>query len=661
MTTTSPLKAVSSAIPPELFGDSDKNYAEKYQNAKEAEDKLMKLLEQRNEARLSPSMLALAGAFFDPGRTGNFGESLGRAATAYSNAQNVENQQLQENAMARMQLANMQLERAQSGKMYNMAAPYIKDLLGGENKQEILPEAASQPSTLAPASAPVNAQTAETLPPGVSNASATFRSGLATAPQPSTTAAQPITTAAKEAPAAEPTSVATAKPLEIDTSPDIMINGRKVNPQIIAGLKMLPATRATGEALDGLYKQKIAEREFLLKTEENRRQNEAASIKQKEEERAKRAAQLKEEDELRAKSKEKREAGEFERGAFKTTPWGYMDVSDPKNPKPVYISNPGEPDVGINFPEFNGESLLGSKEDLMKLREARKNKDAAGVEAIYNYLRFGVSGKPVPGDKNTGQIPAEEKAVKKVASEQAAKSTAEAQAKETQDFLKNEPSQRDTVFVSARIMKNASENSKMYGLLKKPGIGSAIAQFARDRGEVGEVAISKENIENFLRLKNINTKDTDMTAVAEMSSDLARLHFNFRKQLLEKQGQVSDREDMGIAKIQGTPSDTPEYLIKMAQLTGRKAQFDTAVSSDFRAYRRDTKNPYITLDEYKSDPKSGYQKLLTGYESWLTKTYNLPKNLTQSNDAKQENVAPLSKKSLDAILEKRKLNKQKQE
>jgi hypothetical protein len=147
-----------------------------------------------------------------------------------------------------------------------------------------------------------------------------------------------------------------------------------------------------------------------------------------------------------------------------------------------------------------------------------------------------------------------------------------------------------------------------------------------------------------------------MTAVAELSSDLARLHFNFRKQLLEKQGQVSDREDAGIAKIQGTPADTPEYLIKMAQLTGRKAQFDAATATDFKTYRRKMNDPYATLDAYKSDPKSGYTKVLDGYESWLTKTYKLPQNVipkAKPETTSKGNSGALNDATLDAVLKKR--------
>ena len=182
-------------------------------------------------------------------------------------------------------------------------------------------------------------------------------------------------------------------------------------------------------------------------------------------------------------------------------------------------------------------------------------------------------------------------------------------------------------------------------------------QFARDQGEQGTFAFTKDNVENALRLANVNTKDMDMVKVAEMSSDLARLHFGFRKSLLEKQGQVSDMEDRGIRKIQGTISEPAQYLIGMAQLTGRKAQYDTELAAGLRKYRRDNKG--ATLEDFRSDPKSGYNKILSTYENWIMKTYKLPKGLTPQTDTKPANkgAAALSNENLDAILKKRGITK----
>lgn len=77
----------------------------KYQ---EALDKMLQSLDARKNRLFDPTLLAFAGAMLDPGRTGSFGEALGRAAGAVgaSEAQRAKEDQ---------ELAKMRLELAQAG------------------------------------------------------------------------------------------------------------------------------------------------------------------------------------------------------------------------------------------------------------------------------------------------------------------------------------------------------------------------------------------------------------------------------------------------------------------------------------------------------------------------------------------------------------------
>lgn len=100
-----------------LFGEEDETGRELRRRstaAKEAEQKLLQLLESRisGSGGLRPSMLAVAGELLDPGRTGSFGEAIGRASKAYVAGQQMEDKQAQENAMMRLQLAQMGLQSA---------------------------------------------------------------------------------------------------------------------------------------------------------------------------------------------------------------------------------------------------------------------------------------------------------------------------------------------------------------------------------------------------------------------------------------------------------------------------------------------------------------------------------------------------------------------
>lgn len=111
---TSALKA-SSAPDPATLDDTSSDYQAKYKSVQDAQAQLTALLSQRSENKLSPSMLAVAGELLDPGRTGSFGEAIGRAAKAYGPAQALETKQAQENAMSRMQIAQMGLEQSRKG------------------------------------------------------------------------------------------------------------------------------------------------------------------------------------------------------------------------------------------------------------------------------------------------------------------------------------------------------------------------------------------------------------------------------------------------------------------------------------------------------------------------------------------------------------------
>jgi len=509
---TTPLKSVG-ALEPSFFGAKEgSDYAERYREAKEAEARLMDMLEKRNERNLSPSMLSLAGELLDPGRTGSFGEALGRGAKSYAAMQGQEEKQLQDNAMMRMQLANMRLENAGQAQMANMAKPIVQRLLGGQQQ-----------------------------PPAEGGA-----------------------------PGAAPAA---------GKSPTLNIGGYDVNPETIAALKMVPSMKNIADALETQYKLRLeavgAQPGFL-----------------------------------------------YNKLTHEVTP----------------ITPPGGADVEIRFPEKDGKTLIGSPEDLIALRVARNKGDVGEIDRIWNKLKYGALGPPkteapTPGGEpaaptRTGAPTVQEKKETDIRAEKVAAVSAEDQAKETSKFLKDDGTQRESAYTAARILKNAQDTPQMYGILRNPGVGTALASFIRDRGEAGQFAITKEAVEDFLRKANFDTTKEDMTQVAKMASDLARLHFNFRRTYFSGSGQgaVSDREDLGVSKIMGTPSDTPEFLMSMAQLTGRRAQFDVDVAAGLRAYQKE-KGINKTLEDFRRDSPE-YKKLLTGYENWLTKTFDLPSGVT---------------------------------
>jgi len=490
-------KSGLSAINEIPFLGSDPEYSAKLKSVKDAEGVLSEMLRKRTEEpNLSPSMLAAAGEFFDPGRTGSFGESLGRAAKGYSAAKQIEDKQASENAMMRYQMERMGLESAQTGAALKML-PQSGRTVGG------------------------------TVAAGGEGG-----------------------------------------------GPTINIRGTPVNPEFIRN--MMIANPKLGEALKAEYEMNIA--------------------------------------------------------AVGSQP-GFL--YDKLSGKITPVTPPGGPDVEIRFPEKTTDKgtpvLLGSQEDLIALREARNKSDLPTIDKIFNKLRFGATGLPpaaagAAGSAGAAPAPTVQQAKATESQTQAAATkTGESQASDTQKFLENESTSRESKFTALRIIKNANENAQMYGLLKKPGIGYALAAFAKEKGETAadssKAMFTKENIEDFLRKSDFDTKDVDMLAVSQMASDLARLHFNFRKTMLVGQGSVSDREDAGVAKVIGSTSDPAAQLIAMAQLTGRRNDFDLDVMKGLRAYRKSENNAAKTLEEFRSTPE--YDKLVNGYEGWLTKTFKL--------------------------------------
>lgn len=495
------IKSGLSAVSDIPFLGSDPDYAAKLKSVKDAEGVLADMLRKRTEEpRLSPSMLAMAGEFFDPGRTGSFGESLGRATKSYSAAKQMEDKLAADNAMMRYQMERMGLESAQKGAALKM-----------------LPQGG----------APVG---------GTGDTGATGTTG--------------------------------------GDNQAVTIRGMQVTPEFIRN--MMIANPELGQALKAEYEMTLA--------------------------------------------------------AIGSQP-GYM--YNKLSGKITPVTPPGGPDVEIRFPEKTTDKgtpvLLGSQEDLIALREARNKSDLPTIDKIFNKLQFGATGAPAAaGAAPAGGAPrppastVQQSKATEAQTQAASTKTGEGQAADTQKFLETEPTSRESKFTALRIIKNANENAQMYGLLKKPGIGYALASFAKEKGETAADAskamFTKENIEDFLRKSDFDTKAVDMLAVSQMASDLARLHFNFRKTMLVGQGSVSNMEDAGVARVIGSTSDPAAQLISMAQLTGRRNDFDLDVMKGLRAYRKAEGNSK-TLEDFKSTPE--YDKLVNGYEGWLSKTFKL--------------------------------------
>lgn len=114
---TNPLGALPTAIPPGIAGDP--NAQQEYMAAL---SKVIESLEKRNEI----NYFNVAGQFFDPGRTGSFGESVGRASASVGKDIEAQRANAPTLAMMRAQLAGQKYTLSNDAK----ALQIIADNLG---------------------------------------------------------------------------------------------------------------------------------------------------------------------------------------------------------------------------------------------------------------------------------------------------------------------------------------------------------------------------------------------------------------------------------------------------------------------------------------------------------------------------------------------------
>ena len=178
---TSTLKNAFSTTPslPEELGGADPEYSAQMARVKEAETKLRELLMQRQEP--GSSMYSVAGALLDPGRTGSFGEALGRAATAYGSSQEAQQNRAKENAMMRYQLE----QSAAAGKQEAMGQKMFTDIMSGRGAQGAPGALAAPTGAAAPGATPTAPGEAQATPsaPVVSLTPAVIAKATAVSPK----------------------------------------------------------------------------------------------------------------------------------------------------------------------------------------------------------------------------------------------------------------------------------------------------------------------------------------------------------------------------------------------------------------------------------------------------------------------------------------------
>jgi hypothetical protein len=153
---------------PQYIPGQDPESLKANQAYQEALNRMLQSLDARKNRLFDPVLLSFAAGMLDPGKTGSFGEALGRAAGNVREAEAARVKEDQELAQMRLQMAGqaMEMERQKSrerGFMRAMGEP------GGQGAP--VAPAAQQPSpgaSQAPAGAPTPAAPTGASPPGFS-------------------------------------------------------------------------------------------------------------------------------------------------------------------------------------------------------------------------------------------------------------------------------------------------------------------------------------------------------------------------------------------------------------------------------------------------------------------------------------------------------------
>jgi hypothetical protein len=525
-----PLQSVQDLTP--LLGE-DEEYKRKLTSAREAETKLAEMLKRRTEGpRFNPAMLALAGELLDPGRTGSFGEAIGRGAKAYSAAQSAMDKDAAEVAMMRLQMERAGLDSARRSAAMRQ--------LGGLG---------------APAAAATPAQ---------SGAPAQGEAGAA---------------------------------------PTLQIRGVDVNPTIIRNMMLIDPD--IGKALETEYK-------------------------------------------LRLES-------------IKTQPGYMVDVA---TGKVTPVIPPGQADVEIRFPEKGGEVLMGSTEDLIRLRQAREKGDASAIDAVYNRVKFGVrppeatapaapaGATPAPAGVAAATAPpsvsgapgapsVQQAKIRQQAEEAAATEEAKALTKKARAFLDAKSEATATIDSADRIISYVSRSPEAFGPLAKPGVGTALATLINKGIQTQSGSIKLGGLEEAIVKANPGISQQALNDAMMAAQEYANLELRLA-QTQRGLGAFSDSERELIRRGVGSIGDDPMVIMKRIMLTKKRAELERDAADAFYEYRKKTgKN----LDDFERSDE--YKGLKRQYDTWIRKTFNLPE------PAKPTRSGSLSSSAVQEELRKR--------
>jgi hypothetical protein len=237
-----------------------------------------------------------------------------------------------------------------------------------------------------------------------------------------------------------------------------------------------------------------------------------------------------------------------------------------------------------------------------------------GVAPSASAGRFGAAQAPTGGPKSETQRK-EEAVRREKRAEEETKLDVEAEAA----LGANSKSAREMFNAAQRLQKATAESPLAFGLLQKPGIGSAILSLIDEGIQAGNTTIRLGGLQKAMLLGIPGIKKEDIVNLERAYSALAEIELKYTQLYLKGQGQVTEGERKIVQKLAGTDRSTPEFLNTQAQLIQMRSQYDIDVIDTFRRLR--DQNPNMTWTQFQRGP--AFRAMEDDFNTKLAKTFNL--------------------------------------
>lgn len=205
-----------------------------------------------------------------------------------------------------------------------------------------------------------------------------------------------------------------------------------------------------------------------------------------------------------------------------------------------------------------------------------------------------------------------ERVARQAGATKTAEKRAESNVEQEQMILAKGDAARERILLAQDLEKFARDKSKskIMALLERATPDSALGKLLADGVSVGSFRVGIPQLREVLLQLKKDATDTDVANLQQLGNIYTRLMFS-EGSLFKGEGAVSDYERKMQERMGGTVQDTPLVAQARAQYVKTRANFDKAVANDYFKWME--KNPNGTFQKYKRDSASKYESIEAAY------------------------------------------------